>query len=112
MLKNGRKVGGWFGGKSFASSYPNTPELYLEEAYHINADGGFDEPFQKSDGILITESEISTIEFFKPDWSNEDEQQETNQRRLSAKDSGERIPASTTEASGQQGDGGISADNQ
>lgn len=72
-LKNGRKVGGWFGEKSFASGDPNAPELYIEEAYHINDDGGFDAPFNQTQGILITESEISTINFYKPVWGKDNE---------------------------------------
>lgn len=77
-LKDGRKVGGWYGGKSFASSNPNLPEIYIQEEYHINEDGGFDSPHHESGGILITESEISTIHFYQPDWSNNNERKETH----------------------------------
>jgi hypothetical protein len=72
-LKDGRKVGGLFGSKSFASSHPYTPELYLEDAWLVNAEDGLERIRTATAGILIAGSEISTVEFFKPEWSNRDE---------------------------------------
>lgn len=63
-LKNERKVGGKYGINSFTSTYPNPKEIYIEEMWNLNLDGGFDEKIEQTKGILITESEISTIEFF------------------------------------------------
>jgi len=82
-LKNGRKVGGWYGEKSFASSSPSSPEIFLEDAWLLNSDEGFERPRTMTAGILITESEISTVEFFDPHRSDEDEQQETSARGVS-----------------------------
>lgn len=69
-LKNGRKIGGLLGSKSFASSHPHPPEIYLEDAWLVNADDGLERMRTDTAGILISGSEISTIEFFNPTWSD------------------------------------------
>lgn len=79
-LKDGRKVGGLFGAKSFASSHPYPPEIYLEDAWVVNADDGLERARTDTAGILIAGSEISTIEFFKPKWSTEDERTQATER--------------------------------
>ena len=63
-LKNGRKIGGKYGKNSFSSTYPNPEELYLEELWQLNERNGFENIEPKTEGILITEQEISTIEFY------------------------------------------------
>lgn len=63
-LKNGRKIGGKYGLRSFSSTYPNPKEIYLEEVWKINKKGGFKYKVSQTEGILITENEIETIEFF------------------------------------------------
>ena len=63
-LKNGRKIGGKYGRNSFSSTYPNPEELYLEELWQLNERNGFENIEPKTEGILITEQEISTIEFY------------------------------------------------
>ncbi len=83
-LKDGRKVGGLFGSKSFASSYPYSPQLYLEDAWLVNAEDGLERIRTATAGILIAGSDISTIEFFNPEWSSEDER---------AKDAGQGLSA-------------------
>ena len=76
------KVGGLFGSKSFASSHPYPPEIYLEDAWLVNADDGLDRMRTDTAGVLITGSEISTIEFFKPKWSNENERTQAIERGI------------------------------
>ena len=63
-LKNGRKIGGKYGMNSFSSTYPNPEELYLEELWKLNENDGFEAKESQTEGILITEQEISTIEFY------------------------------------------------
>jgi len=63
-LKNGRKIGGKYGKNSFSSTYPNPKELYLEELWELNKKNGFKKIEAQTEGILITEQEISTIEFY------------------------------------------------
>ncbi len=63
-LKNGRKIGGKYGLNSFSSTYPNPKEIYLEEVWTLNDKNGFEEKVMQTEGVLIVENEISTIEFY------------------------------------------------
>ncbi|MBT8288775.1 MAG: hypothetical protein KJO00_12200 [Bacteroidia bacterium] len=63
-LKNGRKIGGKYGLNSFSSTYPIPKEIYLEEVWRLNDKNGFEEIVSQTEGILISENEISTIEFY------------------------------------------------
>ncbi len=63
-LKDGKQLGGRYDSASFASSAPAPEQIYLEEAWVLNSDGGFDRPRSETAGILILSSEILTVEFF------------------------------------------------
>ena len=63
-LKDGARIGGRFDSKSFASSAPAPEQLFLEECWNINEDGGFEIARTDSGGILILGNEIKTVEFF------------------------------------------------
>ncbi|WP_449103624.1 DUF6338 family protein [Pseudomonas veronii] len=63
-LIDGRQVAGLFHTKSFASSSPSSEQIYLQEAWVVNDDGGFERPREKSAGIIILAKEIATIELF------------------------------------------------
>lgn len=64
-LKDGIRIGGKFDTNSFASSYPAEEQIYIEEVWEINEKGEFVKPIERSKGIIISEKEISSIEFFK-----------------------------------------------
>lgn len=64
-LKDGKKIAGRYDSASFASSAPASEQLYLEENWVLNDEGGFDRPRNETAGILILSSEIVTVEFFK-----------------------------------------------
>lgn len=64
-LTNGKKIGGKYSSESFSSSAPNPEQLYLEETWEINSDGGFEKEREDTKGILILSKEIESIEFFK-----------------------------------------------
>ena len=64
-LKNGEKVAGKYAENSFTSSTPNPEQVYLEESWVINDDGGFERPRNNSRGILVLSDEISTVELFE-----------------------------------------------
>lgn len=66
-LKDGKKLGGKYGYKSFSSSGQSKEQLYFEETWEINADGGFERPRETSAGTLIVSADIESIEFF--DWT-------------------------------------------
>lgn len=62
-LKSGKKVGGKYSGKSFASSYPVEEQIYLEEAWILTDEGILDRPIKGTAGVLVMASEISYLEF-------------------------------------------------
>lgn len=63
-LMNGSKLGGVYSSSSFTSSYPEEPQIFLEKAWIINSDGGFDRERNNSEGILILAKDIQDLEFF------------------------------------------------
>lgn len=64
-LKDGIKLAGRYDTKSFASSAPAREQIYLEESWVLNDDGGFDRPRENTAGIMILSDEIVAMEFFK-----------------------------------------------
>lgn len=63
-FKDGKQVAGRYSGKSFSSAAPAPEQLYLEEAWVLNEDGGFQRPRTSTAGLLILGSEVRTVEFF------------------------------------------------
>jgi len=63
-LKDGRKIGGLYGGQSFASSVPEERDLYLQQVVRVSQDGKW-ERLKRSDGVLIRGDEIEYIEFIQ-----------------------------------------------
>jgi hypothetical protein len=63
-LKNNEKVAGMFGPNSFASSAPADEQIYLEEEWILNEEGGFERKVEQTLGVIILSSEILMIEFF------------------------------------------------
>ena len=61
-LKSGRRIGGLFATESYVSEFPEKHEIYLEKVYVLDENDGFSEK-NRTAGIIITEDEISTIEF-------------------------------------------------
>lgn len=64
-LKDGTKIGGIYSEKSFTSSYPSNEQIYLEQVWKLDDKGAFDKPIERSNGIIILGSDISSIELFK-----------------------------------------------
>jgi len=64
-LKDNVKVAGKYCSKSFSSHAPSSEQIYLEESWELNSDGGFERAHNESEGIIILSSEISFIELFK-----------------------------------------------
>ncbi len=61
-LKNGDIIAGWYGNNSFASSSPAQEQIYLEQTWKLNNNGGFERPTNNTAGVIILSSEISHIE--------------------------------------------------
>lgn len=63
FLKNGTVIAGLYSSKSCASSAPAPEQIYLEETWVLNENGGFVRAVNRTAGVLILSSEISHIEF-------------------------------------------------
>jgi hypothetical protein len=64
-LKNGQKIGGFFGPESFASSNPADEQIYLEEVWALDEEGRFEHQIERSRGIIVMKDEIRAVEFFR-----------------------------------------------
>jgi hypothetical protein len=66
-LKDGKIFGDRFGGdeerRSFVSTFPQEPEIYVKEAWRVDENGRFIEKVQGTLGILIRFSECQRLEF-------------------------------------------------
>lgn len=61
-LKNGTIIGGLYSEKSFTSSSPSEEQIYLEETWVLNENGGFERMKNNTAGVIILASEISHVE--------------------------------------------------
>jgi hypothetical protein len=65
-LKDQRRIGGLYGGRSFASHSPAAPEIYLEQVWYVDENGGFTgKVVESTAGILIMGKDILALEFFQ-----------------------------------------------
>lgn len=62
-LKDGKKIAGMYGVNSFASSAPAEEQLYMEQEWILNDEGGFERPAEQTAGVIILASEIVSVEF-------------------------------------------------
>ena len=77
-FKDGKRVGGRYDTNSFASSSPSTEQLYLQEAWEINSDGGLERPHNATAGLMILGAEIATVEFFRMEQDDGDDFKDTD----------------------------------
>ena len=63
-FKDGKQIAGRYDDHSFSSASPLPEQLYLQEAWLQNLDGGFERPRTNTAGILVLGSEIRTVELF------------------------------------------------
>jgi len=63
-LKNGELVGGHWGARSYAGSFPNDGDIYLEAVYNVDKKGHFGEPIPDTWGILLTRDVYAYLEMF------------------------------------------------
>lgn len=64
-LKSGRWVGGWYGERSYASSYPQAADLYLQTAWDVSPTGLFRRKLEQSSGIYIRMDEVECLDFIE-----------------------------------------------
>lgn len=75
-LKNGRKIGGYYGKGSFASSYPLDGDLYLRAVYSLDDNDRFTGAIEHTRGLLIRKDEYSYIELFDVPPQNQQQPQQ------------------------------------
>jgi hypothetical protein len=64
-LKDGKKLGGYFGERSFAASSPNAQQIYVEEIWRVDENGRFVEPVEGTKGAVVDKEDCALIEFFE-----------------------------------------------
>ena len=52
-LADGVWVGGWFSTDSYMSTYPVAPDLFIESAWKMDADGGFVSKVPNTRGVWV-----------------------------------------------------------
>ena len=62
-LKDGSWVGGWYGTRSYATSYPQPAEVFLESARRMDPDGSFGARVNQTIGLYLRASDIDVLEF-------------------------------------------------
>lgn len=63
-LKSGVKLAGLYGENSFSTCGDVNEQIYLEQSWEVNDDGGFERMRNDSSGVLILSKEIDNLEFF------------------------------------------------
>lgn len=63
-LNNGKFLGGYWGGNSYAGSFPNDGDIYLEAMYSVDESGRFGDAIPNSRGVLLRKEQYSYIELF------------------------------------------------
>ncbi|PZT70324.1 hypothetical protein DN402_33265 [Streptomyces sp. SW4] len=61
-LRDGTWIGGWFGGNSYAAAYPQEPELFLERAWRMGADGTPLRRIESSLGLYVRIADVDVVE--------------------------------------------------
>ena len=64
-LRDGERVGGLFGPESNASFYPEAQDVYLQEAWRLDGEGGFEAAVEGSRGLLIRREDTQVVEFLE-----------------------------------------------
>ncbi len=62
-LTSGRRIGGFYGGESFSSSYPYDEQIFIESVWDVDEEQGFLAKHVRSRGMIVSGANIQTIEF-------------------------------------------------
>jgi len=65
-LQDGTNIIGLFGEESFASSYPNSGQLYLERVLRYTEDGEIDGDLDRSLGLILRPEDYKYLELVEP----------------------------------------------
>lgn len=70
-LSDGTWVGGWYGGRSLASSHPDEGEIFLESSWRMDSAGRFLERVDNTAGVLVRADAIEVLELVRRDAPSE-----------------------------------------
>lgn len=62
-MKDGKMMGGYFGEKSYVSTFPQQPEIYVEEVWRVDDRGAFVEKVEGTLGMVIRQALCERLEF-------------------------------------------------
>lgn len=62
-LRTGKRIGGAYGANSFSSSGAHEEQIFIEEVWDVDEDQGFIRKHTRTRGMLISNSQIESIEF-------------------------------------------------
>lgn len=63
-FKNGARFGGYFGRNSFASSYPEAPDLFVEDLWRVDEYGRFGDRVEGNLGMFVRYEECDQMQLF------------------------------------------------
>ncbi|GAB2969028.1 DUF6338 family protein [Saccharothrix stipae] len=70
-LGDGAWAGGWYGSRSYATSYPQPAEIFLQTAWVMASDGRFVRPIEGSAGLHLRAVDIEVLELLLPPVRNQ-----------------------------------------
>ncbi|GAB2669156.1 DUF6338 family protein [Saccharopolyspora gloriosae] len=65
-LANGSWIGGWYGTRSYATSYPHAGEIFLQSAWQMDQNGRFMRKTNDSAGVFFRIDDIEILELLDP----------------------------------------------
>lgn len=74
-LKDGRRIGGYYGYGSYAGVYPASGHIYLESIWMLDAEGKFGQPVEGSRGMILRPDDYHLVELFRPGLEQSDGRQ-------------------------------------
>ena len=75
-LKDGKVIGGLYNGESFASSYPESQDIYLGEVWKVDEQGRFQSRIDATMGALVNHAVIDYLEFYAAGGSSSEASEE------------------------------------
>jgi len=76
LTVDGVWLGGWFGSRSFISSFPEPREIYIETAHQMQPDGSIGEAQSWSAGMYIRCDDIRAVELLREPVASDDDAEE------------------------------------
>lgn len=67
LTKDGLWIGGYAGEQSFFTGYPETREVFVEEAWDLDNDGAFQNPIPASVGMWVRCDDAQLVQFLRSD---------------------------------------------